>query len=92
MLIMTGGAPADTSVAGSTGTSINLTSLSSATSATALLATLNQTLMHGSLPSDAGNIILQATNTAAAASTDPLAAARAATYLILTSPQYQVER
>ena len=89
---MAGGAPADPSVAGSTGTSIDLTSLSSATSTTALLATLNQTLMHGSLPSDASNIILQAINTAAAASTDPLAGARAATYLILTSPQYQVER
>jgi uncharacterized protein (DUF1800 family) len=91
-VIMAGGSAADSSVAGSTGTSIDLTPLSAATSTTALLTTLNQTLLHGSLPSDAGNIILQATNAAAAASTDPLAAVRTATYLILTSPQYQVER
>jgi uncharacterized protein (DUF1800 family) len=91
-VIMKGGVAADLTVAGSTGTSIDLTSLSTATSTTALLATLNQTLMHGSLPSDASNIILQAANTAAAGSADPLAAARAAAYLILTSPQYQVER
>ena len=49
-------------------------------------------LMHGSLPADASNIILAAANSAAAGSTDPLAAVRAATYLFLTSPQYQVER
>ena len=56
------------------------------------IAMLNQTLMHGSLPSDASNIILAATNSIASASTDPLAAVRAASYLILTSAQYQVER
>jgi uncharacterized protein (DUF1800 family) len=91
-VIIAGGAAADPSVAGSTGTSIDLSPLTAATSTAALITSLNQTLMHGSLPSDAGNIILQATNSAAAASTDPLAAARTATYLILTSPQYQVER
>ena len=91
-LIMQGGAGPDTTVAGSTGTKVNLTPLSSAASNTALVAQLNQTLMHGSLPADASNIILTAANSAAAGSTDPLAAARAATYLFLTSPQYQVER
>ena len=44
------------------------------------------------LPADAGNIILAATNSIAAGSADPLAPARAASYLILTSAQYQVER
>jgi hypothetical protein len=91
-VIMAGGAAADPTITGSTGTSIALTSLAAATSTSALVATLNQTLMHGSLPSDAANIIVAAANSAAATSTDPLAAARAATYLILTSPQYQVER
>jgi len=91
-LIMQGGARPDTTVAGSTGTTVNLTPLSTATSNTALVAQLNQTLMHGSLPADASNIIIAAANSAEAGSTDPLAAARAATYLFLTSPQYQVER
>ena len=81
-----------TSGTGSTGTTINLTPLSSAANNTALIAQLNQTLMHGSLPSDASNIILAAANSVAASSTDPLAVARAASYLILTSAQYQVER
>jgi hypothetical protein len=48
--------------------------------------------MHGSLPSDASNIILIAADTAAGTSSNPLAAARTACYLILTSAQYQVER
>jgi uncharacterized protein (DUF1800 family) len=91
-VIMLGGVTPDPTVAHSTGTTINLTSLSGATNNTALIAKLNQTLMHGSLPSDASNIILAAANSVTASSTDPLAAARAAVYLILTSAQYQVER
>jgi uncharacterized protein (DUF1800 family) len=91
-VIMQGGAAADPTVSGSTGTSINLTPLAGAASNTALIAQLNQTLMHGALSSAASNIILTAANSIAANSTDPLATARAATYLILTSAQYQVER
>ncbi|MGO9513290.1 MAG: DUF1800 domain-containing protein [Steroidobacteraceae bacterium] len=91
-VIMEGGAAPDPTVAGSTGTTINLAQFSSAANNAALIAQLNQTLMHGSLPSDASTIILVAANAAAENSTDPLAAARAATYLILTSAQYQVER
>ena len=91
-VIMHGGATPDPTVTGSTGTTINLTPLSSAANNTALIAQLNQTLMHGSLPSDASNIILAAANSVAVSSTDPLAVARAASYLILTSAQYQVER
>jgi len=90
-VIMQGGAKPDPTVTGSTGTSIDLTPFSAATG-TALIAQLNQTLMHGSLASDASNIILTAANSAAANSTDPLAAARTASYLILTSAQFQVER
>ncbi len=91
-VIMQVGAAPDPTVAGSTGTTINLTPFAGAANNAALVSQLNQTLLHGSLPSDAGNIILVAANSAAADSTDPLAAARAATYLILTSAQYQVER
>jgi uncharacterized protein (DUF1800 family) len=91
-VIMEAGAAPDPTVPGSTGTSINLTPLSGASNNAALISQLNQILMHGSLPSDAGNIILYTINTVAANSDDPLAATRAATYLILTSPQYQVER
>jgi uncharacterized protein (DUF1800 family) len=91
-VIMQKGAAPDPTVTGSTGTTIDLTPLSSAADNTALISQLNQTLMHGSLPSDAGNIILVAADSATASSTDPLAAARTAAYLLLTSAQYQVER
>jgi uncharacterized protein (DUF1800 family) len=91
-VIMQGGAAPDPTVSGSTGTTISLAPLSSAADNTALVTQLNQTLMHGSLSSAASNIILSALSTIATGSTDPLAAARAATYLMLTSAQYQVER
>ncbi len=91
-VIMQGGAAPDATVSGSSGTSINLTALAGAASYSALVTQLNQTLMHGSLSSAANNIILAAVNSVAANSTDPLAAAQAASYLILTSAQYQVER
>jgi uncharacterized protein (DUF1800 family) len=91
-VIMQGGAAPDPTVTGSTGTSINLTALSSAPNAGVLIGQLNQTLMHGSLPSDASNIILTAADVAAGTSSNPLAAARTGCYLILTSAQYQVER
>jgi uncharacterized protein (DUF1800 family) len=91
-VIVQGGAAADPTVTGSTGTSINLTALASAPNTGVLIGQLNQTLMHGSLPSDASNIILTAADVAAGTSSNPLAAARTACYLILTSAQYQVER
>jgi hypothetical protein len=91
-VIMQGGAAADPTVTGSTGTSINLSGFLSAPDAGVLIGQLNQTLMHGSLPSDASNIILTAAEAAAATSSNPLAAVRTACYLILTSAQYQVER
>jgi hypothetical protein len=91
-LIMQGGAAPDPTVTRSSGTTINLTSLASAGDNAAVIAQLNEMLMHGSLPGDASNIILTAANSAAASSADPLAAARTAAYLVLTSAQYQVER
>ena len=89
-LIMKGGAAADATVTGSTGTSIDLTSLSTTLDANALVNQLNQILMHGSLSGAAGAAIVTALN--AQDTSDPLAAVRTASYLILTSAQYQVER
>jgi uncharacterized protein (DUF1800 family) len=89
-LIMKGGAASDTTVAGSTGTSIDLTAYAGTLDPNALVAQLNQALMHGSLPSDAAAAIVTAVN--AQGTSEPLAAVRAASYLVLTSSQYQVER
>jgi hypothetical protein len=89
-VIMQGGAKPDPTVTGSTGTSIDLTALSAITYPNGLIDQLNQTLMHGSLSSAASAVILAAVN--AQSATDPLAAARTASYLMLSSAQYQVER
>jgi len=89
-VIMQSGAAPDPTVTGSTGTSINLTPFAATTDAAALIAQLNQTLLHGSFPADASNVILGAVD--AVTSTDPTAPARVASYLMLTSGQYQVER
>jgi uncharacterized protein (DUF1800 family) len=89
-LIMKGGAAAEPTVAGSTGTSVDLTTLSSIEDPDALVAQLNQLFMHGSLSSSASAAIVTAL--AAQDASDPLAAVRTASYLILTSAQYQVER
>ena len=91
-VILQGGAAPNSSVTGSTGTSIGLSAFTGATDNAAMIQALNQTLMHGSLSSDASAIILTAANAAAANSSDPIAPVRAAAYLILTSGQYQVER
>jgi uncharacterized protein (DUF1800 family) len=89
-VIMGTGAAADSTVTGSIGTHIDLTPLAAPASASALIDELNTLLMHGSLASDAAAVI--ATAVSAQSSTDPLAGARTASYLILSSPQYQVER
>jgi uncharacterized protein (DUF1800 family) len=84
------GAAADPTVTGSIGTHIDLTPFASPASASALIDQLNALLMHGSLAADAAAVITTAMS--AQSTTDPLAAARTASYLILSSPQYQVER
>jgi uncharacterized protein (DUF1800 family) len=89
-VIIQGGAKPDPTVTGSTGTSIDLTALAGITDPSALITQLNQILMHGSLSSAASAVILGAVN--AQSATDPLAAARTASYLMLSSAQYQVER
>src|SRR5262249_33249619 len=90
-LVYGGGAKPDATVTGSTGTSVNLTSLvtSPPQSAAALVDQLNTLLMHGSLSSDARGLIVSAAN--AAPTSDPLGQVKAAAYLLATSPQYQVE-
>jgi hypothetical protein len=89
-VIMQNGAAADPTVTGSIGTSINLAPFGATTDAAALIAQLSHTLMHDSLPADAANVILGAVK--AVTSTDATAPARVASYLILSSGQYQVER
>jgi uncharacterized protein (DUF1800 family) len=89
-LVYGGGAPADPTVSGSTGTTVNLNALVSApVSAAALVDELNTQLMHGSLSSDARSLIVTAVN--AAPTSDPLGQVKAAAYLLATSSQFQVE-
>ncbi len=56
----------------------------------ALLDHLDAQLLHGTMPSAMRTAILTAL--AAVPATDPLARAKTAVYLVVTSPQYQVER
>jgi uncharacterized protein (DUF1800 family) len=88
-VITQGGAKPDPTVTGSTGTTIDLSSLAAIADPNTMISQLNQALMHGSLSSAASGIIAAAV--AAQSTSDPMAAARTATYLLLTSPQYQVE-
>jgi uncharacterized protein (DUF1800 family) len=57
-----------------------------------LLDTLNSLLLHNSMTADARTSILAAVNAVPAGSTQNLARAQAAIYLILSSSQYQVEQ
>jgi hypothetical protein len=87
---MQGGSKPDATVTGSTGSTINLASLATVTDPAALVAQLNQTLMHGSLSAQASSIIQVAVG--AQDTSSALAEAQTAAYLILSSGQYQVER
>jgi uncharacterized protein (DUF1800 family) len=89
-LVLQGGIKPDPTVVGSTGTSINLSSLAGFPSTAAAVAHFNEILMHGSLSSAASTAMVDAAN--AQSPNDPLAAVGTALYLILTSGQYQVER
>jgi hypothetical protein len=90
-LIYNGGAAADPTVSGSTGTSVDLSALAGSPplSPDQLVDALSTRLMHGSLSSAAHDAIVVAVN--AAPATDPLGQVRAATYLIASSAQFQVE-
>jgi uncharacterized protein (DUF1800 family) len=90
-LVYSGGAAADASVAGSTGTSLDLSSYqSSAANADTLVQQLNQRMMHGMLSPVASTTIAQGVN--AVAATDTINRVRMAVYLLASSQQYQVER
>ena len=90
-LIFNGGATPDATVTASTGTTVNLNALlgSPAYAPDPLVNELNGLLMHGSLSSAAHATIVTAVE--AASTTDPLGQVKAATYLLATSPQFQVE-
>lgn len=90
-LVYGGGAAAEASVNGSTGTSLDLSAYqSSAANAETLIMQLNQRMMHGTLSKIASATIAQAVN--AVAATDTLNRVRMAVYLLASSQQYQVER
>jgi uncharacterized protein (DUF1800 family) len=89
-LIYGGGAPPNPTVINSTGTTLDLTPLTTAATPDALVDQLSTQLMHGSLSSDAHAAI--ATALGALAASDSVGRARAAAYLVASSPQYQVER
>jgi uncharacterized protein (DUF1800 family) len=90
-LVYGGGAAADATVTGSTGTSLDLSSYqSSAANAETLVELLNQRMMHGTLSPVASATIAQAVN--AVPATDSINRVRMAVYLLASSQQYQVER
>ncbi len=73
------------------GTTPSLAPLSAvAADANALLDKLNALLLHGAMPAAMRAAILPAIN--AIPATDPATRAKTAFYLVVTSPQYQVER
>ena len=90
-LVYGGGAAADSTVIGSTGTSLDLSAYQSrAANADTLVEQLNQQLMHGTLSPAASATIAQAVN--AVPATDTINRVRMAVYLLTSSQQYQVER
>ena len=91
-LILGGGAKPDPTVTGSTGTTVDLSTLLAAasTSANSLVDQLSTRLMHGSLSPAAHSAIVTAVTAVPAG--DVLGQVRTATYLVASSPQFQVER
>jgi uncharacterized protein (DUF1800 family) len=78
-------------LSGAIGTKPDWTALSAlAGDPNALLDKLNVLLLHGTMPAAMRTSIVPAIN--AIAATDPLTRAKTAFYLVVTSPQYQVER
>jgi hypothetical protein len=76
---------------GAIGTTPNWTALSAlAGDPSALADKLDATLMHATMPASMRSAIIAAVN--AVSASDPLTRAKTAFYLVVTSPQYQVER
>ena len=91
LLYSTNGIAADTSVAGSIGTRIDLSGYASlAGSPAKLVDQLDASMTHGTLTSTERNSIVSAVN--AVAASDTLGRARMAAYLLAASPRYQITR
>ena len=81
----------DATVYGAIGTTTNLSSYTAvATDATALADKLDRNLLNGRMSTAMRNAIVIAVN--AASATDGIARVRAGLWLVLSSPQYQVQR
>jgi uncharacterized protein (DUF1800 family) len=90
-MIYNGGAAADPTVTGSTGSSISLDALAAqAASDSSLLDALNTQLMHGALDQSTRGAISTALD--GMDSTDATARAQMAVYLLTVSPQFQAQR
>ena len=82
---------ADVTVYGATGTTISLASYTGvASDAAALADKLDRNLLGGRMSASMRNAIITAVN--AASATDAVARARAGLWLVMSSPQYQVQR
>jgi hypothetical protein len=89
-MIYTNSFAADTTVTGSTGTTINWTPWQTlAANPAALVDKLSRTFAAGSLSASAQTTIVNAVN-AVTPATDTLSKARLAAYLVLTSSQAQI--
>ena len=89
-LIFSGTIAPDPTVFGATGTSINLAPYQAvAADATALVDRFDQMLMGGRMPDTMREAIVAAVN--ALPASDTLGRARAAAYLVISSPSFQVE-
>ena len=81
----------DSTVYGAIGTTINLATYTAAASDAAALADrLDRNLLAGRMSATIRNAVISAVN--AASATDAVARARAGLWLVLSSPQYQVQR
>jgi uncharacterized protein (DUF1800 family) len=90
-LVMGNGIAPDATVFGATGTQVNLASYQAvAMDAAALADRLDRNLLAGRMSAGMRSAIIAAVN--AASPTDALARARAGAWLVMTSPQYQVQR
>ena len=91
LLYSTTGIAPDTSVTGSTGTQVDLTSYRAlATTPATLVDTLDSQMTHATMTATEKAAIVTAVN--AIAATDTLGRARMATYLVAASPRYQINR
>jgi uncharacterized protein (DUF1800 family) len=90
-LLFANGIAADSSVYGATGTTINLAAYQSlAANPSSLVDRLDRDLLGGTMSPRMRSAIITAVS--AVAATDTLNRARTAAYLVVTSPQYQVQR